>query len=121
MTLQDKIRAETSDGRRWTILVPFTVFWSGGAHQVDDGEVTDFASVPRFFWRLCPPWGLSMRAAAAHDSIYRRPDVQITRNEADKMFREVMLADGVPGWQAWGMWAAVRLFGGFAYKQRIDK
>lgn len=119
MTLRNAIRAETSDGRNWTITQPFTVFWSGGAHQVEDGEVTDFASIPRFFWRLCPPWGLSMRAAAAHDSIYRRPEVDVSREQADRMFLEVMEQDGVPAWQRRAMWAAVRAFGWAAYKQRI--
>lgn len=120
MTLRNAIRAETADGRNWRILQPFTVFWSGGAHQVEEGEETDFASIPRLFWRVCPPWGFSMRAAAAHDSIYRRPEVLVTRERADRMFLEVMIADGVPRWQARAMWAAVRVFGWAAYKPRKD-
>lgn len=118
MTLRNAIRIETSDGRNYRILQSFTVFWSGGSHQVEEGEETDFASIPRFFWRLCPPWGLSMRAAAAHDSIYRRPDVLVTREQADRMFLEVMSQDGVAWWQRQIMYRAVQLFGWAAFRER---
>lgn len=39
-----------------------------------------------------------------------------TRAQADALFREVMLADGVGRWTAWKWWAGVRLFAAAAWR-----
>lgn len=110
--MRNPIDARTYDGRWWTILQGYLVEWGeGNREEVKAGLRTDFASIPRLFWRICPPWGLSMRGAAAHDQIYNDLDTKWTRQEADRMFYEVMRQDGVPLWQAQTMYRAVQTFG----------
>lgn len=87
------------------------------AYQVRDGDVivvpagfvTDFASIPRMFWRLEPPLGRAGKAAVVHDFLYR--EKLRTREEADTIFRQAMGELGVPMWKRRLMWAAVRVGG----------
>jgi hypothetical protein len=78
---------------------------------------TDFASIPRFFWRVFPPAGRYSKAAVVHDYLYSR-SADCPRFLADAIFRSAMHELGVPFWQRWPIWAAVRLFGNRAYKSR---
>ena len=48
------------------------------------GFETDFASVPRLFWRIVPPWGRYSPAAVVHDFLYHTG--LVTRAEADRIF-----------------------------------
>jgi hypothetical protein len=74
--------------------------------------VTDFASVPRIFVWLIPTYGSYTKAAILHDYLCRTGEV--TRRDADGIFRRCLLESGVPFLRRWMMWAAVRLGGRFA-------
>jgi hypothetical protein len=76
---------------------------------VPAGFRTDYASVPRFFWRIFPPAGRHGRAAVLHDWLY--VEGTCPRFFADAMFRVAMETLGVPLWQRFLMYAAVRAFG----------
>jgi len=103
------------DGRRARLLEPFhVVLFDGSTVRVPAGFETDFASVPRFFWRIVPPWGRYARAAVAHDYLYRQEIG--TKRRADKAFLYLMERLGVPGWKRRAMYWAVRMFGGRAWK-----
>jgi hypothetical protein len=81
------------------------------------GFATDYASVPRLFWRLFPPWDDYSPAAVIHDYIYVVGDRP--RRKADAIFLELM--DGLPdiSWlRARIMWLAVRLGGWVGWRQR---
>ena len=81
--------------------------------------ITDFASVPRFFWRLCPPTGKGYTGAAViHDFLYRQP--MYSRLMADAVFLEAMEVGGVPRWKRWTMFMAVRLFGRSSYRSKQE-
>jgi Protein of unknown function (DUF1353) len=70
---------------------------------------TDFATVPRLFFSVIPPIGKHNVAAILHDYLY---DNRIgTRKAADRLFLKVMLAYGVPKWQAHLMYFGVRVGG----------
>ena len=86
-----------------------------GVFTVPEGFDTDFASVPRALWLLCPPWGRYQEAAVLHDYLYHSQTV--TRAEADRIFLLVMIEDGTKVWRAYAMYYAVRIFGGFAWKK----
>ena len=73
------------------------------------GFCTDFASVPRAFWRLLPPWGEYMLAAVAHDFMYA--DGRWGRQVADRVFLHMMRRLGVAPWKRRVMYTAVRAFG----------
>ena len=57
--------------------------------------------------------GLAHGAAVVHDWLYTTHEV--SRAVADAVFHEAALECGVSGWQAWLMWAGVRLGGGDAW------
>lgn len=115
------LQLEYLDGHDYRLLTEFD-FASEEAERiirVPAGFVTDFASIPRFFWRVLPPTGLYGKAAVIHDYLYRSHEV--SKEVADKVFREGMLVLNVPRWKAETMYLAVRLFGGQPYANgRLD-
>lgn len=81
---------------------------SGFVVVVPAGALTDFASVPRFFWWLFPPSGQYNKAAVIHDDLYRS---HWRRVVADAIFLDAMTSLNVPWYIRWPMYLAVRLFG----------
>jgi hypothetical protein len=78
--------------------------------------ICDSASIPRILWGIYPPWARYNRAAVLHDYLYT---VKIcSRERADALFREALLACGVSPARAWIMWRAVRLGGGAYWNAR---
>ena len=111
------------DGRTWRLLEAFEyhVGDKGGDEvvRVPAGFETDFASVPRFFWRIFPPWGSYGKATVIHDYCYRvRP---CSRKRADKIFLEAMKVLGVGYCMRHTMYRAVRMFGGWAWRKNKKK
>jgi hypothetical protein len=114
----DPLVVEHLDGRRWRLKEPFSYVSTEALGRrlivsVPHGFVTDFASVPRFFWRVLPPTGEYGKAAVVHDWLYRTH--LTSREEADRVFLEAMRDLGVAEWKARTMYRAVRLFGGKAW------
>lgn len=112
-------------GRRvWVTLRDLTlVCWLDDEKRhitVAAGFETDFASIPRMFWRVFPPSGRYMRASVVHDYLYKNrigevpgdPDTRtIARRQADRIFLEGMKALGVSGFKRGLIFRAVRTFG----------
>lgn len=94
--------------------------------KVPAGFRFDLASVPRAVWSIIAPFELSIAAPLLHDFLYRhggapprgtiRPYRAWTRAEADRLFRDVMAREGVPGWRRWAAYLAVRAFGGGSWR-----
>ena len=82
--------------------------------EVFVGFETDFASVPRLFWGVIPPYGVHGKAAVIHDFLYYKKNRP--RKECDKIFLEAMLVSGVKEWKAKVMYRAVRVFGAIVWK-----
>ena len=81
--------------------------------KVPQGFITDLASVPRYLWITFPPFGKYTDASIVHDYLYSK-DCEyksVTREQADKIFLELMKQLGVPTWKRYAMYYAVRLFG----------
>ena len=74
---------------------------------VPQGYVTDFASVPRFFWRVFPPTGKYTRSAVVHDYLC---DIRIDQPLADAIFLAAMKQDGVKLWRRTTIYYAVRAY-----------
>ena len=82
----------------------------------------DFASVPRLPI-VFVLWGdRAHRAAVVHDYLYRtNPSLELTRKQADIIFRDAMICTGAPWKVYWPMYLAVRAAGWFAWhKNKID-
>lgn len=97
----------------WKIVKPFE--YHVGEYPSPDmvvtipvGFETNFASVPRVFWSILPPWGRYAKAAVVHDYLYRH---QVgTRKEADDIFLEAMRVLSVPRRTRYVMYWFVRMF-----------
>lgn len=102
----------------WVLLEPFSyTTLSGKTITVPSGFETDGASSP--LRELITSWGGHYGSAAlVHDYLYTRlnhgtPDPAApTRADADAILYEAMKRSGVSFWVRWGMWFAVRAFGG---------
>jgi hypothetical protein len=90
---------------------------SGERITVPAGYVTDFASVPRLFWRVEPPFGIAAPAAVVHDYLYSSGGLEgrYTRLQADEIFREALAVLGVGVVKRNLMFAAVRVGGGSGF------
>jgi hypothetical protein len=102
------------NGRSARLIQPYRVGTAAGRIiDVPQGFETDFASVPRLFWRIVPPWGRYSPAAVVHDFLYHTG--KVSRKKADGIFLELMAKLAVPLWKRFLMYWAVRLFGWFAW------
>ena len=108
------IVVEYLHGRHWQLHKDLTCNTSMGIIVIPAGTTTDFASIPRTFWSIFPPFGRYIRAAILHDYCYQNG--LFSRKIADRLFFEEMMKDGVAQWKSILMWKAVRLFGKQAYK-----
>ncbi len=111
------LRMEYVDGDtgQWLLLEPL-VYRSDIAKRditVPAGFPTDLASTPRIPLLYELFGNVAHRAAVVHDYLYTSG--RESRAMADAVMREACAATGVPWWRRWGMWAGVRLGGGFHY------
>lgn len=114
------LRAEQLEEDNWQLLEdlgyvqeePFTA-----SVVVPRGFNTDFASVPRLPLAYLLAGGVGNAAAVVHDYLYREVPHAFTRDQADEMFYQALLACSVPRWRAWLMWAAVRIAGSGSYRE----
>lgn len=96
-------------------ILVWDLVWHGTREDftVPQGFSTDFASVPRLFWGLFPPYGRHTRAAVVHDWLYHTG--RVSRADADGIFRRIMRECGVGRARRWIMYLALRLFGRHAW------
>lgn len=111
---------DKGDGKNWIVLHEFRfVTRNGDVITVPAGAETDFASIPRFFWRIAAPSeGKHRKGAVVHDWLYRTPTVPISKARADDIFLEAMTVEGTPWAIRLIMYRAVSLFGGGSYRKR---
>ena len=107
---------ETDDAEHkyWEIVEPLT--WrvhDGREYSVPPGFITNFASIPRAFWSVLPPWDRHMKAAVFHDYLYRK--APLPRKKIDDIFYKQMKHLGVSWWRRNVIYRAVRLFGAKHY------
>jgi Protein of unknown function (DUF1353) len=82
---------------------------------VPRGFVTDFATIPRIFWSLMPRDGKYAFAAIVHDYLYWEQNV--SRENADYIFKALMIDFKVSESSIIAIYNAVRLFGGRAWDE----
>ena len=110
-SFETPLRLEYLDGRTWRVLEGFRFRPTDGDLIVVPAEfITDFASVPRFFWRIFPPTGEYGKAAVIHDYLYQFPGDR-DRGGCDQVFLDGMECLGVGWWTRQTMHKAVRLGG----------
>jgi hypothetical protein len=117
------IQTTAEKGRVYTLKEPGglrTVWRNKEPLTVPQGFKSDGASVPRFFWRFIFPKGdeKALRASFNHDFIYQTHPEGWTKAEADLLFFDLLIEDGVPKWRAGLAYKGVDWFGWRAWKTR---
>lgn len=106
--------ADAASAPGWRLAAPL-VYWSAliGRVVVPAGFDTDFASVPRLPLAFLFFGDRAHTAAVIHDYLCRvdYPACRISWKLAADVFLEAMKAEGVPMWQRWPMYSAVRFAG----------
>jgi hypothetical protein len=113
-------------GNQWRLEANYVYRDGATTITVPAGFRFDLSSVPRALWWLIAPFELSIAAPLLHDFLYLHgsspplgsvdPPRTYTRADADRVFVELMRAEGVPAWRRLLGYAAVRLFGGNAWR-----
>jgi len=85
------------------------------AIPVPRGFVTDFASVPEYFWAWMPPIGRYGLPAIVHDWLYW--DQTLLRHQADDIFESALVDLGVARWRRFVLYRVVRWFGGRYWRE----
>ena len=108
----------TPRGERWEVMEVYQYETSKGIVKVPKGFMTDYASVPRIFRNIVNTYGNHGRAAVVHDFLYSKECVlEITREEADKIFLEIMEECQVNCIKRQFMYRTVRIFGKSHFKK----
>ena len=102
-----------SAGQPWELAADWRILWRGKVYQLPMGFGTDGASIPRALWRICgtPLDVPRLYAALVHDYVYSGGCPEMSRADADALYREMLVALGIPSWKARIEWLALRLFG----------
>lgn len=118
----DKVRVEYIDGNTWLLLEDFgytSAFKEVGKITVPEGFVTDFNSVPWFFWRVFPKTKYGA-AAVVHDFLCKfgttgvgEIDRKVSRKQADQVFEEFLKLLGASWWRRKTMYFGVRIGAAF--------
>ena len=113
------IISPNDDGQTWTLQDPFEYHVGGLGSDwrisVPAGFVTDFASIPRAFWNILPPWGTYGKPAVVHDFLYQAQ--AYTQVLSDAILFEAMTSIDVVFWKRWTIYGGVRVGGWAAWNQ----
>lgn len=110
--ITDLLLSPFGDGKNFVVQKPFEYYVDRNkklTFKIPKGFVTDFASVPRVFWALLPPWGKYGKAAILHDYLYRNKPLK--RSACDRIMFEAMEVLAVPYWQKYLIYYNLKLFG----------
>ena len=106
------------DDKYWEVMEDYYYKTSRGVIRVPKGFRTDYASVPRIFRNIINSYGKHGRAAVVHDWLYSNQcEIDITREEADKVFLEIMKECGVNKIKRNLMYRMVRMFGASHFRK----
>lgn len=128
------------DGDRYQLDEEFSYYRENNENEIiniERGYITDFASVPRLFWSIFPPFGRYTKSAVLHDRLCdaflkkekwsdvlknsnfvgseEKLNKKVTRKEADKIFLESMKAIKVGKFTRWTLYSFVRFYAIFRY------
>lgn len=112
------IHKENDGGDIITLLEPLTVTWRGRTLELPAGFSCDGCSAPEFLWDSVSPAvdPRTLRAALAHDFLYRTRPAGWSRKEADELFYDLARADGLSWFRAQKAYWGLRLFGGLNWE-----
>ena len=88
--------------------------------KVPKGFVTDYASIPKLLRAIVLPYGKHSGASVVHDWLYSSTcNLDISRENADKIFLEILKEEKVNFLLRILMYTAVRTFGRSRYRNGV--
>lgn len=117
------IHEATESGNIITLKRAFTVQWRGRKLKIPKDFESDGASIPRVLWRLVSPCihQSTIRAAIAHDFLYRTTPEGWSRKDADEFFHDICKRDGLADFQADLAYIGLRLFGWQSWRGKANQ
>ena len=113
-----ELKTTPIDDKYWEVMEDYYYKTSRVVIRVPKGFRTDYASVPRIFRNIINSYGKHGRAAVVHDWLYSNQcKIDITREEADKIFLEIMKECGVGSIKRNLMYRMVRIFGASHFRK----
>ena len=113
-----ELKTTPIDDKYWEVMEDYYYKTSRGVIRVPKGFRTDYASVPRIFRNIINSYGKHGRAAVVHDWLYSSQcKIDVTREEADKIFLEIMKECGVGSIKRNLMYRMVRMFGASHFRK----
>lgn len=106
---------DVADPTVWRLEQVYMRHTSLGEITVPVGFLWEGCSTPRILWSLLPTWGKYTGAALIHDYLYS--EQPCSRADADRVFLELLIEDGVKPRCALTMFRAVQAFGGRCWKR----
>ena len=104
----------------WILMADYKLVVSANKQEVTflipTGFEFDLASIPRGIWPIIGSFELSIVAPLIHDLLYRFKGGgmifggRMTRAEADRLFYDLMIMEGVAKWKANAAYRAVQIF-----------
>lgn len=115
------LKARTHDDELpWEVAREMTFADGDKVVRVPAGFKTNLASVPRFFWRLIPPFGRYTVAAVIHDWLYTEKRLAdgtpVDKEYADELFLRLMEEFDVDATTRGIMYTSVHLAGQSAWE-----
>ena len=121
-----RVEAVDDDYTKWKVIEPFEYYTdmldplsvNRVYIEVEEGFITNFASIPRILWNILPPYGKYGKASVIHDYLYSKASdhLNISREKADKIFLEAMGVLRVSRFKRYSMYYAVKWFGAENFK-----
>ena len=110
------------NGKGFVLTSPWQVTVIEGTFTIPEGFITDLASIPRPLWWIpgLAPFEIGASGPIAHDAIYQGivgRDLGVDRRRADEILRVFCRCDGVGRIRTFVVWAAVRVFGCWAWRR----
>ena len=106
---------------QWSVYADFMYYAEDAPIIIPEGFRTDLASIPRLLHWLphLHPNGRCRRAAVVHDFLYSKScTYRISRREADEIFRQALVDEGLGKRTAKAYYYAVRWFAGRNWRNR---
>lgn len=101
------------DDKSYLLLDEWLVSVYGVLVAVPQFFKTDLASVPRLPFIYLVVGGVGVKASVLHDYLYATG--LVSREDADEIFYQALIEDGLSVWRAKMMWTGVRVGGASHY------
>lgn len=118
MPFLTRLKVDRVAPRKYKLELPLTYSHPLRVFTAPPGFITDYASIPKALRWLYDPDGEYTPAAVIHDYLYKYGcRLDITRSEADRVFKDAMRELDIPWLRRFNLWSAVRIGGWLPWRK----